>query len=364
MKTLKKNVLLLGVVMASLLMTGCGGTQTSSSSKKSSQPSISSDDEPSSEVNLPDYKVTIDYNDGTTAKVEKTVHHGSPIEKPTNPTAPAGKKFYGWMNTKNGGQIWDFESEDIKGVYEDVELKPLFVDASLDPQLLEAELCPAITEDRNGQGMEGATYSGGAKGKQLVNRAYDGEYLATGSYFQEDSGTVRYARTGDPAAEVFAGYVHFMYAKGDTLTWKVNSSAAATNVTILMRLCGEYAKPDEATGEKKFTVTDDEFQIKVNGTALKYGKVTLHNLPDTGKFTTFQDFFVSAEVSLKAGENTIQTVVNNDINLFSTIAAAAPCVDCIKVISSSTLTWPDAKLSTLERQVILWELLKNYSSPE
>ena len=69
----------------------------------------------------------------------------------------------------------------------------------------------------------------------------------------------------------------------------------------------------------------------------------------TGKFTTFQDYYVSATVSLKAGENTIETVVNNDINLFSTIAAAAPCVDSIRVLSTSTLTWADAKISQLER---------------
>ncbi len=344
---MKKNKLFfLGMMVATLALAGCSKGGDSVASKSSKKPS-SEDSDPG--IVLPDYKVVIDYNDGATAKIEKTIHHGDPIEKPTDPTAPAGKRFYGWQNVKNGGQIWDFETEDLKGVYEDVELKPLFVDASLKVQSLEAELCPAISEDHGGQGMEGATYSGGAKGVQLINRAYDGEYGASGAYYQDDSGKVRYAKDGDPADEVFGGYVHFMYAKGDTLTWKVSSDAAAENVTIFMRLAGEYAKPDEQTGEKKFTVTDDEFQIKVNGTALKYGKVTLHNIPETGKFTTFQDYYVSATVSLKAGENTIETVVNNDINLFSTIAAAAPCVDSIKVLSTSTLTWADAKISQLER---------------
>lgn len=345
---MKNKLFFLGMMVATLALAGCNGNGGGSAASSKSSKKPSSEDE-GPEIVLPDYKVVIDYDDGATAKIEKTIHHGDPIEKPAAPTAPTGKTFYGWQNVKNGGQIWDFEAEDLKGVYEDVELKPLFVDSSLKAQLLEAELCPAITEDHNGQGMEGATYSGGAKGKQLVNRAYDGEYGATGAYYQDDEGNVRYAQDSDPKDEVFAGYVHFMYAKDDTLTWKVNSDTAAENVTIFMRLAGEYAKPDEVTGEKKFTVTDDEFQIKVNGTALKYGKVTLHNIPETGKFTTFQDYYVSASVSLKAGENTIQTVVNNDINLFSTIAAAAPCVDSIKVYSTSTLTWPDAKLATLER---------------
>ena len=270
-------------------------------------------------------------------------------EAPATPTAPAGKTFYGWTNSKNGGQIWDFEASDLNLVLEDLELKPLFVDSSLKVQAFEAELCPAITEDRNGQGMDGATYSGGAKGQQLINRALDGQFKASGAFFQEDDGTVRYATDADDQSLVFGGYVHFMYAKGDTLTWALNSDKAASNVTMFARLGAEYAKPDPMTGEKKYTFTDEEFQIKVNGEVVKYNKITMHNVPEVGDFLNFQDFFMGANFSLKEGANTIEMVVNNDINLFSTIAAVAPCVDCIKLLSDSTITWPDAKLSNFER---------------
>ena len=270
-------------------------------------------------------------------------------QAPATPTAPAGKVFYGWMNSKNGGQIWDFEASDLNLVLEDLKLEPLFVDASLAVQAFEAELCPAITEDRGGQGMDGATYSGGAKGQQLINRALDGQFKASGAFFQEDDGTVRYATANDDQSMVFGGYVHFMYAKGDTLTWKLNSDKAASNVTMFSRLGAEYAKPDPLTGEKKYSFTDEEFQIKVNGEAIKYNKITMHNVPEVGDFLTFQDFFMGANFSLKAGENTIEMVVNNDINLFSTIAAVAPCVDCIKLLSDSTITWPEAKLANFER---------------
>ena len=269
--------------------------------------------------------------------------------KPADPAAPSGKRFYGWMNVKNGGQIWDFEAEDINLVLEDLELKPCFVDAALVSQDFEAELCPSITEDHGGQGMEGATYSGGASGPQLINRALDGQYKASGAYFQDDDGAVRYATATDDQSLVFGGYVHYMYAKGDTLTWELESDAAAENVTLFARLGAEYAYPDPLTGEKKFTFSDEEFQIKVNGTAINFGKITMHNVPPVGGFLTFQDFFMAANLSLAAGKNTIEMVVNNDINLFSTIAAVAPCVDCIKLLSTSTLTWPKAKLANLER---------------
>ena len=280
----------------------------------------------------------------------KYVNSGTPLtEAPSTPTAPSGKVFYGWMNTKNGGQIWDFQANDLNLVLQDLEFKPLFVDDN-DVQTFEAELCPAISESNGGEGMEGATYSGGAKGKQLVNRAFDGEYKASGAFFQDEDGSVRYAEDTDDQSLVFAGYVHYMYAKDDTLTWNLVSDGADENVTLFVRLGAEYAKADPLTGEAKYSFTDQEFQIKVNGTVVPYGQITMHNVPAVGQFLTFQDFFMGANFNLKAGNNTIEMVVNNDINLYSTIAATAPCVDAIKLVTKSTLTWPEALLDNFVRE--------------
>lgn len=341
--------MMMSLLIGVMSLAACGPTNKGSTDGSSKKGGDKSSFVPSSvaPVNLPKYEVKI--LDATGAELSKTeIEHGSPITKPADPTAPAGKKFYGWMNSKNGGQIWNFDAEDIKGVYEDVELKPLFVD-DLAPQAFEAELCPAITEGNDGAGMHGATYSGGANGKQLVNRAFDGEFDASGAYFQEDDGTVRYATSEDDQSMVFGGFVHFMYEKGDTLTWNLKSDVAASNVTLFVRLGAEYAKEDPATGEKKYTFTDEEFQVKVNGTAIEYGKITMHNVPPTGGFLTFQDYYMAADLSLAAGDNKIEMVVNNNINLFSTIAAIAPCVDAIKLVSNSNITWPEAKLANLER---------------
>ena len=398
---MKKNVLLLGILVAALNLTACGGgngegggnnhtvtfdsnggsevaPQTVAHKGKATKPANPTRNDPvkgeyvfldwrngeelwSFETDrvlkditltarwLEKYEIKFVGADGTAISSEY-VNSGTVLDKkPADPAAPAGQKFYGWANSKNGGQIWDFEAEDLNLVLEDLEFKPLFVDASLPVQAFEAELCPAITEDRGGQGMEGATYSGGAKGKQLVNRSFDGEFKASGAFFQEEDGTVRYATESDDKEYVFGGFVHFMYAKGDTLKWELESDATASNVTMLIRLGAEYAKPDPLTGEKTYTFTDEEFQVKVNGEAIKYGKITMHNVPDVGDFLNFQDFFMADNLSLKAGSNTVEMVVNNDINLFSTIAAAAPCVDCIKLVSTSTITWPNAKLSNFER---------------
>lgn len=355
-----KKALLLTLLVGSMALVGCGGGSGSSNPASSTAPT--SDSSAADDPAHPKYQVTIDREDGSEPEV-KQYTHGDALQKPADPTAPAGKTFYGWMNTKNGGQIWNFDAEDLNVVMQEVELKPLFIDSSLKEQTFEAELCPDITETmgENGTyGMDGATYSGGAQGKQLINKAYDGEFGASGaykilSYDSEDPnyGKAAYAEAADyndPDAVIFGGYVHFMYKTGDTLTWELESDAAATNVTIFMRLSAEYGIVNPDTEELSSWVDGKTFPVKVNGQALEYSKVTLHNLVDKS-FITFQDYFISASVSLQAGKNTIQMVVDNDVTLNGTIPASAPCVDCIKLYSSSNITWPKAKVSQLDLDV-------------
>ena len=260
------------------------------------------------------------------------------LEKPADPSAPAGKKFYGWVNTKNGGQIWDFQNASLNKVMDDVTLKPLFVASDLEAQVLEAELCPDFTDESWGpKGMPGATYSGGQNGLGLVGKDYytgdTNKYGASGKF------TVGTSQV--------AGFAHFLYCKGDTLTWEVESSAAAENVVLFMRLSAEYGIANPLTDEVTSWVDETTFPVTVNGTALKYGKVTLHNIIPMD-FIPFQDYLVSASVSLVAGKNIIQMKVDNKVTLNGTIASSAPVVDCIKLYSSSTLTWPGAMESNLQ----------------
>jgi hypothetical protein len=56
---------------------------------------------------------------------------------------------------------------------------------------------------------------------------------------------------------------------------------------------------------------------------------------------------ISATLDLKEGENVIQMKVDNDVTIFSTAHATAPTVDCIRLFSSSTLTWPEECLENV-----------------
>ena len=362
MKNITKKVLMMTLFMGSLAITACNGGGNSKKPTTSRPPVVrSSTPEAESSVppaQAPKYEVKVLGADG--AEISKqTMDFGAKLTKPADPTTPAGKVFYGWMNTKNGNQIWDFDADDINVVMQDIELKPLFVDEGK-MQVFEAELCPDITEriGKNGTaGMDGATYSGGAQGRQLISKAYDGEFKASGAYkitdWDQESATygkadyASEADVADPDIDVFGGYVHFMYEKGDTLTWELESDADATNVTLFMRLSAEYGVKDPVTEEIYSWIDGTTFPIKVNDVAVPYNKITLHNITEK-TFLTYQDYYVSATVSLKAGANKIQMIVDNEVTLNGTIASSAPCVDCIKLLSSSNITWPKAKISQMD----------------
>ena len=123
-----------------------------------------------------------------------------------------------------------------------------------------------------------------------------------------------------------------------------------------MRLSGEYGLDEQyqvkqGEGENRVTesFSDTSFPVKVNGAAQQYGAITIHNIePKT--FIDFQDFYVG-NVNLVAGKNTIELLVDNNDSLNGTITSSAPVIDCIKLYSSSTLTWPTAKLSQMDKDI-------------
>ena len=285
-------------------------------------------------------KFTVEYKDeaGTAIGNPSYINCGDPLTKPADPAAPSGKKFYGWYNVKNGGQVWDYDNEQLNKVMDDIEFRPLFVDASQNAQVFEAEECPDFTYEEWGPGgMPGATWSGGQWGLALIS--YD--------YYDKTTGKNKYGASGHYTLGTsdVAGFVHFMYVNGDTLTWELESDADATNVTLLMRLSAEYGKAyNPLSDEVSSWVDGDTFPITVNGTKVPYSKVNLRNIGAVAgyDYIPFQDYFVSATLSLQAGKNTIQMKVDNTVTLNGTVASSAPIVDCIKLFSSSTITWPGA----------------------
>lgn len=335
-----KKITMMGALVCGMLLAGCGGTgggDTPTSSKTGGDTPTSSK-APTSQAEVKKFDVTINGE-------KKTVDMGTALEKPADPTAPEGMAFYGWKNTLNGGQIWDFENETLNYVLGDVNLEPCFVQAGLEAQILEAELCPNINAIYGGEkGMSGMTYSGGQQGKGLIGRDWDGSLGCTGIPYEENGEPVEYA----------GAYVHFNYKKGNKLTWEIESDSDAENVTILGRYSAEYGVEDIETGFRGYGFNHDSYKVTVNGAKQEYGNIKLW-LPagaDTngGSFTPFQDYLITSTVSLKAGANIIEMEVDNLDTVNGTIASSAPVIDSIKVFSTSKLTWDKAVPDNMVRE--------------
>ena len=306
------------------------------------------------------YNVVFKGADGSEIKSEQ-VRSVNKIEKPADPAAPAGQVFYGWKNVKNGGQIWNFDDDTLAKPHADVELVPCFVPANMTAQYLEAEFVPDITA--NG-GMDGATYSGGAKGKQFIRADEEREYGSTCEvepfkYYKDPSSrnpviaTAETAPEGvtlldmDPKGSNCGYFVHFNYKNGNTFTFNITCDAAVDNAVIFASFSAEYGLINDQTSDRYCTFSDTTYPISVNGTPLQYGSVTMHAIPEIGDFLPFQDYFLGANVSLNAGENVITMVVNNEDSLNGTIASTAPCVDSLKIFTSANISWPSAELTNI-----------------
>lgn len=133
--------------------------------------------------------------------------------------------------------------------------------------------------------------------------------------------------TDDKFAPSAGRFVSYMYQNGNSLEFYIASGEAVPDATLVISVAAEM---------ENINFGPDEFQVLVNGKAQNYSSVRLtENSP-------FSDAIEINNVSLNEGENLIQLVVTNSIRPLGesgTYAATAPMIDCIKITTSSVLTW-------------------------
>ena len=147
----------------------------------------------------------------------------------------------------------------------------------------------------------------------------------------------------------FIGYFQTQNEDGLTLKFPIDADKASTGNRISLRLGTEYGT---------LTISPEEMDVKVNGTALDYEPITVigENLTSVTQYkgytVPFNDYTLSSTFDLKAGENLIElTIKVNDLGFADEpmLSSVGPGVDCIKVRSESALTWEsmweDNKLS-------------------
>ena len=253
-------------------------------------------------------------HDGDIIPEDRYLFHREPL---------AYERFLGWVNYEDGFKLNPYHEP----VYEDIHFQQFFVNNDLKEYVFEAEYCPCITSD-NVDGMEGSTYSGGVRGKGLI--AHDSENItgASNGYF-----------------------VHFLYKEGCHLLFDIESSSAVEYAYLLVRFSSEYYYDiDETTEEGSYLVNSDCFAIKVNGQAQEYNPFIFDHIanPDAMNWQLFQTYLLPHAFSLREGTNTIDLVTLDNNSLLGGYLDAAPMVDCITILSSSSLSWPSENISNIE----------------
>ena len=303
-----KKHFLLPITLGLVALTACvGDGQNSSSRVRSSHGPVMR-------------TVTFDYNyDGGAADVTETVKNRETVAKPATDPTRAGYKFLGWTTDESGYSLYDFDSR----VTNDLTLYAAWEaegETQKNRYVFEAEYAPSVMK------LDGATYSGGANGKQCISYDYNGDMHASNGF-----------------------YVHFLYVKyeearnyGSKLDFNFTAAAAGT-VSILFRLSAEYGTEGE-----DITVTKDEWKAKLNGVQLDYQTLVFKDVPKQGAGNkAFEDFTLAANVSVKAGENKLEFITDNQKLLFGTAQATAPMIDCLKIKSDTELTWSEADTNQL-----------------
>lgn len=264
--------------------------------------------------------VTFDYNyEGGAADATVEVESRKTVSKPATDPTRAGYKFLGWTTDEAGYSPFDFDT----AITSDLTLYAAW-EAEGETQtkryVFEAEYAPSVMD------LDGATYSGGANGKQCIGYDYNRDMHASNGF-----------------------YVHFLYVKyeparnyGSKLDFNFTAAAQGT-MSIIFRLSAEYGQEGQ-----DITVTSDMWKAKLNGTQINYQTLVFKDVPKQGDGNkAFDDFTLAVNVEVKAGENKLEFITDNDVLLQGTAQATAPMIDCLKIKTDTDLTWAEANPNQL-----------------
>lgn len=136
-------------------------------------------------------------------------------------------------------------------------------------------------------------------------------------------------------------FVSFLYRIENSLEFYICCDEDLDDVTIYARLSAEL---------RDFVYDPSNYAFILNDEPLDYAPIALLNVPMAeDAFSAldclpFEDFVIGTNLHLKKGRNLLQLVTKNSVPLDgTTLEAAAPIVDCIKVETEGVVIW-DANL--------------------
>lgn len=276
--------------------------------------------------NVQMYTVTFDHNYGETHVTSQTqVAEGSPVATPATPQRDS-------VSTK-GHQVSDFT---FGGWYTDAECKNEYDFSTAVTQdltlyakwtglyVFEAEHVSFI-DPNTGLPMQGMGASGGSQGANMVDSPAPG-------------------MEGINASNGY--YVTYLYSRGLTLTFMINSDRDVSDATLIFRISAEnvpFALCPSGGGDytENGTLRSD-YMIMLNGKPINYETIEITDVTghtSTGGRRPFSDFTIAVNLTLKKGMNTFAFTTANTNGMGGTMAATAPVIDCIKVQTSAELNW-------------------------
>lgn len=229
------------------------------------------------------------------------VDAGEQIERPSVPVR-TGYEFEKWVDT--AGNEYDFS----KSVSSDVTLKATWKKTVSGKQTYVFE-----AEDTNLTGKVGPAFSGTCSENGMIVPA--------------------------PANRGCSNdrFVSYLYREGNSLEFYIAADEDLTDVTIKARLSAEL---------RSYTYNPDNFGFYLNDVELQYEDivftgVTMGDDPASGlDCLDFADYTIAINVTLKKGANVIRLVTENSVPMEgTTLEAAAPIVDCIKIETAGVVIW-------------------------
>lgn len=248
------------------------------------------------------YKFSFVYNyDGAPSEDYHTYSEsGTAMTKIADPERN-GYKFDGWFTEAEAGEEFDFS----QALEADTTVYAHWTKtvSGVNEWVFEVENVDLST--KTGAGLSGTTSKGGMLVSDDSKGASNGVYLS------------------------------YQYITGNQIEFVLCSDEDVSDVKLVARLSQEA---------RDYTYDSSNYTIALNGESIDYGSISFTGVPgftaDGAEPLEFNDYTIGTNLSLKKGRNTITfTVANADALQGTTMNAASPLLDCIKLSTSAVVIW-------------------------
>ena len=260
------------------------------------------------------YTVTYKYNTpDAKASFAEFANLDYGVDMPQAPGTPtrAGHTFLGWYTTSVGGELANLNQK----VTTSTNFYAHWKADAVTTDTFHAE----FTEFDPLEEFPGYSNSVTGAGVVVPDTGYTGILFGANDY-----------QTNTNKPTVQGHFITYLYEKGATVTFKITASAATT-VTLSASLAKEFVPADVEVAP----TGNYGWQVMVNGQEFKYEPFTMTGEIIANNATAFA-MYTLGTINLKAGENVIQFVTNNENTIIGgTTKAFAPMMDCIKLTGGS-----------------------------